>query len=288
MINWVIRKNLSEPGLPLSMVLRGVPVTTETTESVTVDYYFQFADDPTMKPQFLVTGVSGKTVNVPIDLKGRDILLTSVSKTKNGQQSVADLAQGEKFLFRVPTVAELQDAVYDSGDNEVTLTIADNRGTGTIHIFRKIDTGDFAEIATVDWDETTYVDEPMVDGDYSYKLTQDGQTGESVTRTVTVGSAASPVGSPPDSLVAVFDDVETISLNWSNHGGTGSVVVERKITLGGSGSWATLVILSSSDTNYDNIIPPSTTNRWFYYRVRNESVTGYSNEAEVFIPRNTI
>lgn len=271
--------------MPRTLVLRGV-VDDARTESASADVYFRFADDPKMSPQFLAPVVAGKTATAPIDLKGRDIILYMVSKTKEGRQSAGFVEEGEQFYFATPTVAELASAVYDDTPNEVTLTIANNRGEGTIRILRKVGATDFSEIANVPYDETEYVDEPPIDGDYSYKLIQDGQLGESATKTVTVDNAGSSAGSPPDSLVAVFDDIDTVALNWSNNGGTGDNVIERKLNSGGL--WANLATVSSATTSYnDTTIFPSLSYRTYYYRVKNLSAPGYSNEADVFIERQT-
>jgi hypothetical protein len=180
------------------------------------------------------------------------------------------------------TLPVLADATFSAGD--VTLTIANNGGTGNIQILRQLGTNDFVQIGEVSPATTSYVDSPVIDGTYTYKLTQTGQDGESNSKSVVVSGVSGSTGSPPDTLDGSFDDgLDVVSLTWVNHGGTGDVVIEWKNHF--SGGWHLLDTVTSADTTYDYAIVQDPEFSFSYnYRVSNTSVIGYSNVASVYIP----
>jgi hypothetical protein len=74
------------------------------------------------------------------------------------------------------------------------------------------------------------------------------------------------------------------SLSWINHGGTGTIKIERKLN---NGSWATVTgasALASSTTSFlDETVTSGTYFNLYTYRVKNANVANYSNEDNVTI-----
>jgi hypothetical protein len=281
----ILRRRVSELTFTLGLVLNGVAPAGETTSTVG-EIFWRWEDEPDMAPELLGRAVSGKSLRVPFDLKGRDIRLFINSQTSDGRRSVAAITEAEQIVYSPSNVPVLADLTFDGGPDEVTGTIAANDGAGTIRILRQLEDDGFFEIQTVAFDETEFVDEPVIDGTYSYKLMQDGQEGESNTLSVEVTGVSGEAGSPPSDLSGVFDDVETVTLDWTNNGGTGSNVIESKQSPGGVYEIAGTV--GSGTATADITEVRGLYSRTVYYRVRNESVSGYSNEISVFIPREII
>lgn len=282
MTPFVIRPHLSESTFAKSLALNGVAE--EETPSTVGEIYYQFVDDPTMKPVYLGKAVAGHELRVPIDLQNRQVLLSLVSRTSDGKRSVANITEAEQLLFTPSAAPVLSDLTFDSMTGEVEGTIDENGGTGTIRILRQLGSDEFFEIDNLPSGTPTFIDIPDLDGTYSYKLTQDGQSGESNTRSVVVSGAGSPAGSPPSALSATFNGgLDTVTVAWTNNGGTGSNIVEQKI---GSGGFFVVADTVASGTNTTDIsVSRGSTNQTYYYRVRNESVAGYSNEDSVTVPR---
>lgn len=285
MADITLRYNLAESELlPHNIALRGV-VDAGETEAATIPIYWRWDDEPDMEPQLLGNVKPGGTLSVPFDMKGRDIRLIKNERSSVGRQAFRNLRNADYIVFSQTTVAQLQDAVFGSGVN--TLTIANNGGTGDIHILRKIDSADYAEIGTNAFDDPSFVDTPDINGAYSYKLVQDGLEGESNVLSTTVTGIGSPAGTPPTALTAIWDGTDTTTISWTNHSGTGSNIVERSSSLNHS-LWVVISTVSSGSTSTtDTVIPSPGGSRTYYYRVRNESVAGYSNEDSIFVPRET-
>jgi hypothetical protein len=282
MTPFVIRPHLSEPTFAKSLALNGV-ATADETPSVVGEIHWRWEDEPDMAPEYLGQAVAGHSLLVPFDLKNRPIRLFLNSKTEAGRSAVANITEAEQVLFTPSMVPVLSDLTFDGGSGEVEGTIAENQGTGTIRILRQLGSDEFFEIDNVSSVTTSFIDEPVLDGTYTYKLTQDGQTGESNSRSVVVTGAGSPAGSPPSALSGTFDGVDTVTLTWTNNGGTGLNKIEERI--GTLGMYTEVDSVASGATTTDVGAARGTTHQTYYYRVRNESVAGYSNEESVFIPR---
>lgn len=274
-----LRRNLSEPGIPKALVLNGVADDT-TTESVVAEIDWRWEDEPDMKPEPFGKTAAGTTLTKPFDLKGRNIRLYINSRTIEGEAAFSDLAQTPQTVFYVPVLPVLASVVFDTVD-ENELTIANNGGGGDISILRQIDSNGFFVIDTVPSSTTTYQDTLVVDGTYHYKLSQAGITGFSNEVDVVVTGVAAGAGSPPSALSAVFDNVDTTDLAWTNNGGTGNVVIERKTD---AGDYIIIDSVSSATTTYADSTLPGISSHIYYYRVRNESVAGYSNLDSVYVP----
>jgi hypothetical protein len=242
----ILRQNLCEPTFTLNLGLRGV-VETDTEVSTAALIYWRWEDDETMEPQPLGSATAGKDLTVDFDLKGKAIRLFAVSKTTTGKFSVRDMKQAKQKVFSL-TLPVLADATFDTGTDDVTLTIANNGGTGNIQILRQLGSDEFAQIDEITPATTSYVDSPTIDGTYTYKLTQTGQDGESNSKSVVATTIGAGAGTTPDTLAGSFDDIDTVSLAWVNHGGTGNVIVEWKRTL--LGGWEEIAT-SLQTTTYD-------------------------------------
>jgi hypothetical protein len=218
---------------------------------------------------------SGKGLTVDFDLKGKAIRLFAVSKTTTGKFSVRDMKQAKQKVFSL-TLPVLADATFDTGTDDVTLTIANNGGTGNIQILRQLGSDEFAQIDEITPVTTSYVDSPTIDGTYTYKLTQTGQTGESNSKSVVASTIGAGAGTTPDTLSGSFDGTSDVSLAWVNHGGTGNVIVEKRV--GPFSSWEEIASLAAATTTYDDgvVLDPEFSFN-YYYRVKNTSASGYSN-----------
>lgn len=278
----ILRRNLAEPTFALNIALRGV-VDTETTEAIAAEILWRWEDEPDMKPQLLGKVTAGNELAVPFEpLQGREIRLYSIAKTAKGDQDAFDIKSASQKRFGASGVAEISAIAYDDTPNEVTGDIANNGGTGTIRVFRKQGSGgDFVQIQTLAYTATEFVDEPPSDETYYYKLTQDGQTGESSTLSVVVDNAGSTTGSAPTGLSAFYSDSpRQVELAWTNNGGTGQNIIERKV---GHGAWNTIDSVADTVDEYDDTFLFNHLNQFYTYRVSNESATGFSNEVSVYV-----
>lgn len=170
----------------------------------------------------------------------------------------------------------------------VDLVFSANGGSGTIRILRSGDGGStFSEVGTAAASATTFSDTSLTaNGTYIYKLTQDGISGETGTHSVTVTGLGSG-GTPPDGLSSSKTDngdgSYTVDLSWVEHGGSGDVTIERK-TLGGS--YLPVDTVASGVLAYSDVIFQLGVNKTYYYRVRKDGISGYSNEVYELIPRS--
>lgn len=283
MTPFVIRPHLSESTFTKSLALNGVAVDEETASTVG-DIYWRWEDEPDSKQQYLGKAVAGHSLLVPFDLQNRPVRLFLVSKTSDGLKSVANITEAEQLVFTPSTTPVLSALTFNiSGPGEVEGTIDENQGTGTIRVLRQLGSDEFFEIDSFAAGTPTFIDIPDLDGTYTYKLTQDGQTGESNSRSVVVSGAGSPAGSPPTLLTATFNGgFDTVTVAWTNNGGTGDNIIEEKI---GGGFFVPAGSVSSGTATTDISVTRGSTNQTYYYRVRNESVAGYSNEDSVTVPR---
>lgn len=274
-----LKRRLASGRGPNNIALNGVAFAADM-QTVAGQVFYRFEDDPAMEPQLLVQAVTGHDVDVPIDLKGRAIRTFTRSLTYKGKQSVTRIEEGEQLLFNPSEAPVLVDAVFS--DPDVDLTIANNGGVGDISILRSIDGGVYGEIDTIAYNATSYSDTPAINGTYRYKLTQAGQDGESNIKEVVVSGGTSPAGSPPTLLTASYNDLmDETTLSWTNNGGTGLNVIERRM---GSGAYGIIASVSSGTATYgDTILPDPYFTRAYTYRVSNTSVAGYSNEDEVVV-----
>ena len=277
--NITLRQRLSPPTLPLNIALTGQSARVTAASG---DVYWRDPNDATSTWQPLGSGNAGSAITAPFVLKaGQTIELSLVSQSAKGFRSTNLVDEGVRTLFSIGPPA-LTDLTFSAPD--VTGTIGNNGGTGDISILRNDISGDvWTVIQTVSASTTTFTDTPSINATYQYKLTQAGIDGESNALSVTVTGGGGGSGTPPDTLSGSFDGVDTVTLNWTNHGGTGDNHIEAKY--GASGTWNTVGIVSSATSTYTVTESRSGSNYVVYYRVHNVDVTGYSNEIYTTIPR---
>lgn len=283
---FVLRPRTAEPTFSLAIALNGV-VTEVYSPAKKVDIYWRWEDEPDTFPQYLGTQSVGFTLSVPFDLQGRAVRLYAVPKTEKGVSSIKRISEAKQTVFYPSFVAILSNVVFDSGTDDVTGDITNNTGTGDIHILRSIDDSDFVEIDVVPPATTSFTDSPVVDGEYIYKLTQDGLAGESASFVVDVDVGTPAAGSPPSALTSDFDGIDVVSLDWTNNGGTGNNVIEKKSSQTGNLWIVEDASVSSSATDYDVSVFPVGVNVLWYFRVSNTSVPGYTNEVTELVPQIT-
>ncbi len=285
MREFIFEDNLGESTFPLTMLFDATVDDNTAVEASEAEVYWAWADEPDMEPQYLGRQTLGYTLSVPFENPDlRPIRLIINGATKAGNRTVNNIKQARQTTFYPPQTPVLVSATFDSGTDDVTLTFAGNGGPDSIRVLRSIDGGEFAHIATVDFDETTYVDSPVLDGDYTYKLTQVNVKGSSNSIEVAVNVGVPAAGSPPSALSTTYDDLGGVGLTWTNNGGTGDNIIERKENFGGT--YAPVATEASSATASADTVPYFLAyNVQYYYRVYNESVAGYSNEATVYVPR---
>lgn len=259
--------------------------------AVRYKYYWRWYDTPEQEPQFLCEGVVNQSARVPFDTQQRDIVIMQVAFDAHGRPNVTHPREGASYVFTQNTVASLVDATFSSGT--VTLTIANNGGSGNINIRRRAHgTSDpFGVIASVAPSTTSTTDTTItLAGDYDYDLTQDGLLGSSNIKTITAtfgGGGGTPTGTTPDGL-GISDDgpdgsgIIGVHLNWTNHGATDDIRIWHKVY---GGVYEIYDTVSSSTTIYDTFLDQVGTNKTHYFYVDNPSASGTSNEVSVFIPR---
>jgi hypothetical protein len=174
----------------------------------------------------------------------------------------------------------------------IVLVLAASPGqTGTLRIFRDKDGGGYTEVGTAAYGDTGFTDTSItLNGTYTYYVTQDGVTGNSATHSAVATGLGSGSGTPPDGLAVIATDNGdgswVASASWVEHGGSGDAVVERK--LGVSGTYDIVDSVGSGVLGYDDLLYASGVNRTYYYRVRKDGISGYSNVVSVRIPRTIL
>lgn len=99
----IVAWNLTEGSTPFDLVIDAVGPTTTNVESVSVDWYFRYDDEPDAPLQFLGTGVLGNDFSTSVDLdSGRDVRTYGFPQTSYGQQRAAIQAGGVQYVFTTP------------------------------------------------------------------------------------------------------------------------------------------------------------------------------------------
>lgn len=263
--------------------------------------FWQDLGNPDVEPQYLATvlavgstnvpfvGVEGKTYRFYVARQHRDWDFHAANKE---QLSYQDLFIGEAGSSDSPPT--FSTVAYDSVNSEVDLTFAKNgAATGNIEVEYKLTSSSSwtthgTTFAHGDTSGSIVITEQPTAQTYDIRLKQVGVAGYSTVRQVTV--EASGGGTPPTNLsgfetfVIGPPDEYDVSLFWDAGSGSGNYTVERKSSSGGT--WG-VVDAAVALTNYtDTGIIATSTGRTYYYRVKQNDVTGYSNEASVFIPRD--
>lgn len=131
MTPFILRQNISESTFAYTLALNGV-VSDQETESVAGEIYWRWEDEPEMALEYFGKAVPGNSLRVPIDLKGRDIHLVLVSQSADGRRSVANLNDGEHYVFTAPGKSFSGESVIEAGEDLTAwglINIYDDSGT---------------------------------------------------------------------------------------------------------------------------------------------------------------
>lgn len=184
---------------------------------------------------------------------------------------------------------------YDTPNSEVDLVFAKNgTATGNIEVEYKLTSSStwtthgttFAHGAA---SGSIVITEQPTAQTYDIRLKQVGVAGYSTIRQVTV-DASGGGGTPPsgltgfNTLVASPPDEYEIQLDWTAGSGSGNYTIEQKV--GSGGTWGVVTTSEAASPFIDGPIFALSTGKTYYYRVKQNDVTGYSNEASVYIPRD--
>lgn len=111
-----LRRNLSEPNLPLSLALQAVPPAT-ASESIIAKIFWRWDDDPTMQPQPLGEVAAGGTLAVPFNLGLRAVRLFLVGQTAKGQLAAIRPEDGSQFVVTGTAVPPPASNTYIAAEN---------------------------------------------------------------------------------------------------------------------------------------------------------------------------
>lgn len=253
--------------------------------------------EPDAAPKIIGTAKVGGATVIPVQIPaGKSLRIYIKARHKDFDFHAAALEQLNSLTLDVTdgsgdSPPTLTSAAYDTPNSEVDLVFAKNgTATGNIEVeYKKSSESSwtthgtsFAHGAT---SGSVIITEEPTAQTYDIRLKQVGVAGYSVTRQVTVD--ASGGGTPPSNLVALFNDdacsTPEVDLSWTAGSGSGNYTVERK--LGSGGSWSTLSAAVATTNYTDTALLPSGISRTYYYRVKQNDVTGYSSAESVWIPK---
>jgi hypothetical protein len=139
--------------------------------------------------------------------------------------------------------------------NQINLSWSDNSSNETkFRIERKVGTGSFAHLATVNSNVTSYSNSGLSAGTYTYRVAASNATGlsawsEEVSATIQ-SNVTVTVPSAPSNLAAAAVATNQINLSWTDNANNETGFrLERKT---GSGSFALVTTLGSNVTSYSN------------------------------------
>jgi hypothetical protein len=267
-------------------------------ESDAVKVLVQNLSDLSIAPIEIGTAKPSGVTTLPFTAQDGDQFRVYAAKVhKDFDFHAANLEQVSSIDILVGTSADgpptFTSVSYDSANSEVDLVFEKvGTATGDIKVEYKVTgTGTWTEHPTDFAHGATSGSLVITEGPsavtYDIRLKQDGVSGYSVTRQVIVDASGS--GTPPTNLSAVFNEDPCVNpevdLSWTAGSGAGNYTVERKQTFGGS--WSTLDSSVAGTTYTDIMVGPIVTGTAgsFSYRVKQNDVSGYSNEDAVYITR---
>lgn len=261
--------------------------------------FVQNLSDLSVAPVEVGTAKPTGQTTLPFTAQDGDQFRVYVAKVhKDFEFHAANLDQLSSLDLIIGTGADgpptFTSAAYDSGNSEVDLVFVKvGTATGNIEVEYKLTSSGswsthgttFAHGAT---SGSIVIEEQAEAKTYDIRLKQAGITGYSTVRQVTVD--ASGAGTPPSALSAVFNGDSCVSpevaLTWTVGSGSGNYTVERKETFGGSWDVLASSVATSSYNDTSHVGPVLTGDAGAYsYRVKQNDVSGYSNEDGVYIAR---
>jgi hypothetical protein len=134
-------------------------------------------------------------------------------------------------------------------------------------IERKINSGNFSQIATVSTNTTTYTDNTLsIDNIYTYRVIPYNPYGNAKSYTNELYISTSLIKDPPISLKAVPISASEIDLSWIYaDSGNYSTAIERK--MGSNGKWQLITTLPEGFTSFNDT--KLSAGSQYYYRVKN-------------------
>ena len=172
------------------------------------------------------------------------------------------------------------DASFNTGTGNATLTWTNNNALGMIAIERKKDSGSYAQIGMVAFNVSEFIDTTItLNGTYTYRVrNMNIPATYSNEDSFVVTTESDPTNAPSALSVAeVTNDV--VTCDWTNNGGTGNNLIERKLGVGGT--WGQVGSVSSATATFNDTT--ITADGTYYYRIKNANAEGYSNEASITI-----
>ena len=234
------------------------------------------------------TGITGHTYRIYVARQHKDFDFHAADLERFSYQELYIEDSGSS-----DTPPTLTSVTYDSANSEIDMVFVKNgSAVGNIEVEYKLTSSStwtthgttFAHGAT---SGSIVITEQPTALTYDIRLKQVGVAGYSTILQVTVD--ASGGGTPPsdlfgaETLVGSAPDTYDVQLDWTAGSGVGNYTVERKT--GSGGSW-TVLTSSEAASPYTNAgVIALSTGKTYYYRVKQNDVTGYSNEASVYIPR---
>lgn len=192
------------------------------------------------------------------------------------------------------TAPTFTSVVYDSPNSEADLVFFKNgTAVGDIKVEYKLTSAstwtlhgtDFVHGATSGSIAITEQPTPLT---YDIRLYQEGVPGYSVTRQVTV-DASEGGGTPPSGLTSDLTDngdcTYDIFLSWTPGSGSDNYTVERRLS---GGAWAVVDGAVVGTTYLDTVSGIELSSLTYKWRVKQNDITGYSNETTEFVQRCTL
>ena len=110
-----LRQNLSEPNLPLSLVLRAIPP--RPSRAISGIVFWRWEDKPAMQPVVLGEVTAGERLEVPFNLDGKAVRLFVLGRTAKGQLSSLRPEDGAQAVVTGPSVPPPASQTFKAAEN---------------------------------------------------------------------------------------------------------------------------------------------------------------------------
>lgn len=281
-----------------------------TTDPAYNDVYIK--DSAASEPRKVGMIEPGGTLSVPYNpAENSEIEVFAIARTERGASDAFDLASAVKLsvnpnretalpnIYQIGAVANTQavigisgyspnaqhrkvEVAFDSGFSDGLQTLITSAATQPGQILPDVQTLTRTLDATYDSDlsltKTKYVRVSHSSNGESFGAPSD-------TLTLVYPATGGGAGYEPPTLDGYFDGSSTVFLSWtSDIGGSGDWTLERKLSLGGS-----YVVIDnavpSADRSASDIQTPAPTAKTIFYRLKRTGGSVYSNEVNIYIPR---
>lgn len=298
-----------QTNLVLDDVVKNNP--TEATEAV---IGWRHADEPTAIPQPLAKATIGVVGSTPFDFSdGREIELFVIAKTATGEQSAVNFLDGltQRFLPNLETnTPALALTVGFTVTNVLARLTVSNFTTKALHRRIKVSENSDMSGATAteqhasDYNgllpDTIDITKPSSGGaEHRYVTVEhssndiDWGTASDIFDILFADSGGSGGGSPETKAVftvASWDEIDTVSLEWSAASGSGNYTVQSRyrLLLGHWSSWSSWTSLTTTESglSYSDTQTADSWDKQVQYRVKRttQSDLYYSDVATIEMP----